>query len=115
MSKDLTIVVAASGDKKDVTIEPGTTASDILKQTGLQGYVLSKDGDSSTFFAPKQNVYPEVEDGQKLWATTDPKVGELGGLGPPSSCLEGADDEDNCETNSSSKRQGRDKTAASYR
>ena len=80
MAKDLTIVVAASGETKDITIEPGTTAEDILQQTGLRGYVLSKDGDSAGFFAPKQNVYPKVEDGQKLWASTDPKVGELGGL-----------------------------------
>ena len=80
MSKALTIVVAASGDKRDIAIEPGTTAADILEQTGLKGYVLSKDGDSSTFFAPTQNVYPEVEDGQKLWASTEPKVGERCGL-----------------------------------
>jgi len=89
MPKDLTIVVAATSERKDITIEPGTTAQDILKKCGLEGYVLSKDGDSSTFFADKQNVYPEVEDGQKLWATTKPDVGELGGLRPPSSHMFG--------------------------
>ena len=80
MSKDLTIVVAASGEKKDITIEPGTTAADILQQTDLQGYTLSKDGDSSTFFTPNQNIYEEVEDGQKIWASTKPDVGMLGGF-----------------------------------
>ena len=89
MSKDLTIVVAASGQKKDITIEPRTTAADILQQTGLQGYVLSKDGDSSTFFAPNQNVYDKVEDGQKIWASTKPDVGMLGGLEPTQRCSSG--------------------------
>ena len=75
MAKDLTVVVAASGDRKDITIEPGTSAEDILAQLDLEGYVLSKDGSSASFFKAKDNIYPEVDDGQKLWASTDPKVG----------------------------------------
>lgn len=75
MSKDLTVVVAASGIRKDISIDPGTTAEDVLKTTELTGYVLSKDGTSTTFFQPRENLYPLVEDGQKLWASTDPKVG----------------------------------------
>lgn len=82
MSKDLTIVVAASGDKKDITIDAGTTAEDVLRATGLQGYVLSKDGSSSTFLDPRENLYPDVEDGAKLWASTKPSVGGESGFGP---------------------------------
>ena len=77
MAKDLSVVTAASGERRDVSIEQGTTAEDILAQLDLQGYVLSKDGSSASFFNPKDNIYPKVEDGQKLWASTDPKVGSL--------------------------------------
>jgi hypothetical protein len=85
MAKDLTVAIAASGELKDITIEPGTTAEDILRTLGLQGYVLSRDGSSSTFFQPRENIYPLVEDGQKLWASTDPRVGGEEGLHPPAS------------------------------
>ena len=84
MAKDFTVVVAGTGEPKDITVEPGTTAEDVLRTLGLQGYALSKDGSSSTFFQPKENIYPLVEDGAKLWASTDPKVGGAEGFGPPS-------------------------------
>ena len=76
MAKDLTIVVAGTGEPKDVIVDPGTTAEDVLRGLGLQGYTLCEDGSSSTFFPPDQNIYPLVVDGAKLWASTDPKVGD---------------------------------------
>ena len=82
MAKDLSIVVAGTGEPNDITIEPGTTARDVLRALGFKGYVLSKDGSSITFFRPKENIYPLVEDGDKLWASTDPKVGAAEGFGP---------------------------------
>jgi hypothetical protein len=85
MAKDLTVVVAGTGEIKDIAIESGTTADDVLRSIGLQGYALSKDGSSSTFFQRKENIYPLVEDGTKLWASTDPKVGQGEGFGPPAS------------------------------
>ena len=75
MSKDLTVLVAGTGEPRDITIEPGTSAQDVLRQLDLDGYVLSRDGDSATFFTPTENIYPDVEDGVKLYASTDPKVG----------------------------------------
>ena len=85
MTKDITIIVAASGERKDLTIEAGTTAEDILRAAGLEGYALSKEGDSGTFFQPKENVYAETKDGAKLWASTKPDVGSGEGGGPPAS------------------------------
>jgi len=40
--KKLSVVVAGTGQIKDIEIEPGTTAKDILDQLGLQDYLLSK-------------------------------------------------------------------------
>ena len=81
MAKDLTVVVAGTGEPKDITIEPGTTARDVLRSLDLQGYVLCKDGSSSTFIEPKENIYPLVEEGAKIWTSTDPKVGGVEGFG----------------------------------
>ena len=89
MAKDLTVVVAGTGEPKDITVEPGTTAEDVLRTLGLQGYVLCRDGSSSTFFQQKENIYPLVEDGAKLWASTDPKVGSAEGSGPSSAPRQG--------------------------
>ena len=75
MAKELSIVVAGTGEPNDITIEPGTTAQDVLRALGFKGYVLCLDGSSSTFLGNKENIYPLVVDGDKLWASTDPKVG----------------------------------------
>ena len=75
MAKDFTVVVAGTGEPRDITIEPGTTAEDVLRALNLQGYILCTDGSSTTFLERRENIYPLVEDGAKLWASTDPKVG----------------------------------------
>jgi len=75
--KELLIVIAASGDRKPIKIAPGTTAHDVLEQIGLQGYVLSRDGDPANMLPANKDLYPMVEDGQKLWATTSADVGKV--------------------------------------
>ena len=72
--KAVVVIVAGSGQAHDLSIQPGTTASDILKQVGLQGYVLSKDR-GQHIFGEKENVYPEVDDGEKLFAASKTDVG----------------------------------------
>jgi hypothetical protein len=77
------IAVKVAGSEQglhDITIKPGTTASDILTQLNLQGYLLSTGPDSSHFFGDDELVYPNVTDGGKLWATTPADVGS-GSLG----------------------------------
>ena len=74
--KTVVVVVAGSGQAHDLTIQPGTSAGDILNQAGLKGYVLSKDRGQHPF-GQNENVYPEVDDGEKLYAAAKTDVGIL--------------------------------------
>ena len=78
--KNIAIKVGANPDPPvDVSIEPGTTSSDILdhiKETqgiNLTGYGLSKE-DAKNQFGNNENIYPKVEDGEKLYAFKISKV-----------------------------------------
>ena len=78
--KNIAIKVGASQDLPiDVSIEPGTTSSDILdhikenKGINLTGFGLSKE-DGSNQFGDNENIYPKVEDGEKLYAFKVSKV-----------------------------------------
>ena len=73
--KKLSVVVAGTGQIKDVEIQPGTTAGDILTQLKLKDYLLSK-GPNEPFFAQAESVYPLVADGEKVYASTKAEVGE---------------------------------------
>jgi len=75
MEKNIAIIVAgAQGQEiKDLAIKPGTTARDVLQTLGLDRYVISK-GDGKVL-GPRDNVYEQVEDGEKLYATTEAEVG----------------------------------------
>jgi hypothetical protein len=74
--KRIAIKVAGSeSDPIDRTIKPGTTAGEILADIGLAGYLLSSGPTSNRFFAEDENVYIQVGDGDKLYATTPADVG----------------------------------------
>jgi len=72
--KNLSVVVAGSGQIRDVAIEPGTTAGDVLHQLTLQDYLLSK-GPNEPFFAAAESIYDKVKDGEKVFASTKAEVG----------------------------------------
>jgi hypothetical protein len=74
--KKLSVVVAGTGQIRDVQIESGTTAGDILGQLNLRDYLLSK-GPNDPFFANAESVYDKVNDGEKLFASTKAEVGVL--------------------------------------
>ena len=74
--KRLSIVVAGSGQFRDVEIQPGTTAGDVLNEINLQDYLLSK-GANSPFFAAAESIYDKVENGEKIFASTKADVGDL--------------------------------------
>jgi hypothetical protein len=74
--KKLSVVVAGSGQIRDVEIKPGTTAGDILAQLAIPDYLLSK-GPNEPFFANAEGVYDKVNDGEKLFASTKAEVGVL--------------------------------------
>jgi hypothetical protein len=72
--KRLSVVVAGTGQIRDVEIQPGTTAGDVLNQLGLKDYLLSK-GPNDPFFANAESVFDKVADGEKIFASTKAEVG----------------------------------------
>jgi hypothetical protein len=74
--KKLSVVVAGTGQIRDLEIQPGTTAGDILSQLSLQNYLLSR-GPNEPFLANAENVFDKVNDGEKLFASTKAEVGVL--------------------------------------
>jgi hypothetical protein len=72
--KKLSVVVAGTGQIRDVEIQPGTSAGDILQQLTLTDYLLSK-GPNEPFFAAAESVYDKVKDGEKIFASTKAEVG----------------------------------------
>ncbi len=76
--KKLSVVVAGTGQIRDIEIEPGTTSRDILNQLGIPDYLLSK-GPNEPFFAAAESVYDKVADGEKIFASTKAEVGRASG------------------------------------
>lgn len=75
--KSAVIVIAGSGRSHDVTIEPGTTPEDIFRDLGIgEDFVLSKDNGAHVF-GKAENIYPEVDDGEKLHAASRTDVGHF--------------------------------------
>ena len=74
--KRLSIVVAGTGQIKDIQIEPGTAVRDVLQQLGLRDYLLSK-GPNEPFLANADTLYDKVNDGEKVFASTKAEVGLL--------------------------------------
>jgi len=74
--KKLSVVVAGSGQIRDVEIQPGTTAGDILHQLNLSDYLLSK-GPNEPFFAAAESVYDKVKDGEKIQQDIDDALAKL--------------------------------------
>ena len=73
--KKLSVVVAGTGQIRDIEIESGTTAKDVLDQLGLSDYLLSK-GPNDPFFAAAESIYDKVADGEKIFASTKAEVGQ---------------------------------------
>ena len=72
--KKLSVVVAGTGQIRDVEIQPGTTAGDILQQLSLSDYLLSR-GPNEPFFAASESIFDKVRDGEKVFASTKAEVG----------------------------------------
>ncbi len=73
--KRLSVVVAGTGQIRDIQIEPGTSVGDVLQQLTLREYLLSK-GPNEPFFANADTLYDKVNDGEKVFASTKAEVGE---------------------------------------
>lgn len=72
--KRLSVVIAGTGQIRDVEIQPGTTAGDVLNQLSIPDYLLSK-GPNDPFFANRETIFDKVEDGTKIFASTKADVG----------------------------------------
>src|SRR5260370_20573456 len=72
--KKLSVVVAGTGQIRDIEIQPGTTAGDVLHQLNLSDYLLSK-GPNDPFFPAAESIYDKVNDGEKIFASTKAEVG----------------------------------------
>ncbi|MEE9615047.1 MAG: hypothetical protein V3W31_08915 [Thermodesulfobacteriota bacterium] len=82
MEKQISIVVAASGEIKDIALTEGATVRDVLNEANLQGYQLSRKG--GEVLDPNTDIYSEAMDSEKLYATPeDVSVGEEAGASPP--------------------------------
>ena len=74
--KRLSVVVAGSGQIRDIQIQPGTSVGDVLQQLNLADYLLSK-GPNEPFLAKADTLYDKVNDGEKIFASTKAEVGSL--------------------------------------
>lgn len=72
--KRASVVVAGTGQIRDIRIEPGTSVGDVLQQLALPDYLLSK-GPNEPFLANADNLYTAVHDGEKIYASTKAEVG----------------------------------------
>lgn len=75
--KNITVVPAVGGPPKDMSIAPGTTARDILRELGCDESFILTNGRGAEPFGYDENVYPMVQDGAKLYASTPVEVGSF--------------------------------------
>jgi hypothetical protein len=62
-------VLGADREPIDRAIAPGTTATELLQDCGLRGYILSMPSGTG-FFGPGENVYSAIEEGECLLASS---------------------------------------------
>jgi hypothetical protein len=72
--KKVCVSIVGSGQLHEITIQPGTTAGDILRDLNLPDYLLSR-SPSADFFAATESIYEKIADGQKIFASTKATVG----------------------------------------
>jgi hypothetical protein len=81
MEKQVSIVVAASGEIKDIALSEGATVSDVLSEIGLVGYQLSRKG--GELMESAVDLFSEATDLEKFYATPeDVSVGWRGSAPP---------------------------------
>jgi hypothetical protein len=74
--KDICVKIGGSEQPPiDRRIAPGTTAGELLADLGLSGYLLSSGPNSKRFWGDDENLYPLVQDGDKVFATSTAEVG----------------------------------------
>ena len=74
MKKNISLVVAGSGEIRDLTISPGTKVGEVMAATGLQGYHVSQ-GPDRPFLRAEDDLYEAVTEGAKVYASTSAEAG----------------------------------------
>jgi len=80
-TKNITIVKPGAGENAqseayDIAIQPGHTGQQVMDRLNVgNGYVLTKGNGKAIDMG--SDIYPAVEAGEKLFATTPATVGEL--------------------------------------
>lgn len=74
-AKNIELVVAGSGEVRDLTIEPGTTVREVLAATGLSDYQVSR-GSNQPFLRADEDLHRSVPDGARLYASTPAEAGD---------------------------------------
>lgn len=64
----------AGDNLRELEIQAGTNAGDVLRALNLNGYLLSREG-SAQAFAAEEDLYGAISDGDKLRATPVAEVG----------------------------------------
>lgn len=78
--KRVEITVAASGDSKEVMLQPGATVREVLSECGLDGYQLSRKGQEP--LSPDLDLFKDAADSERFYAT--PSNLSVGGGGSAS-------------------------------
>ena len=74
VGKNIALVVAGSGEIRDLNISPGTKVREVMTTTGLQGYLAST-GPDRPFLRPDDDLYEAVAEGAKIFASTPAEAG----------------------------------------
>lgn len=80
-TKNITVVKPGAGENAqseayDIAIQPGHTGQQVMERLNVgSGYVLTKGNGKAVDMAA--DLFPLVENGEKLFATTPAIVGEL--------------------------------------
>jgi len=72
--KNVLVLVAGTNRELKAEVHSPTTAKDLLKKIGVKGH-LKKYGEALPF-ADNEDIYPRIENGEKLVATPDMPVAE---------------------------------------
>lgn len=73
--KKISVSIAGADEIKDLELDSGTTAADVLAALNLSNYQLLPD-QNGTPFRRTESIYSKVEDGDKLFAVPDSEVGK---------------------------------------
>ena len=76
MDKTIVVKIAGAGEPREAVIHPGTTTSDLLDSLNLdRSFLVTKDPASEPF-GLDENIFAQLDDGQKIYAAPAMEVGQ---------------------------------------